>query len=206
MTDHQLSTRDLAGASDTEDSTEKQQPTGHGTDASLTRDRAAEPLGATETGDTEIQPAGYTGGQETRDTEMGPAGYTGGQETRGSETAEPLGGTGMADTEAQPTGYTGGQETGDTANNDEPLFPTDQRERFTDRWKEIQTSFVDQPREAVADADSLVADLMQRLAASFSQERERLEGQWDRGDDVSTEDLRVALTRYRSFFDRLLAA
>ena len=83
---------------------------------------------------------------------------------------------------------------------------TDRTEHFTNRWQEIQTSFVDQPRDAVAEADSLVADLMQRLAASFSQERERLEAQWDRGDDVSTEDLRVALTRYRSFFDRLLSA
>jgi hypothetical protein len=88
----------------------------------------------------------------------------------------------------------------------EPLFPSDQSDRFTARWQEVQTSFVDHPREAVADADALVADLMQRLAASFSQERERLETQWDRGDDVSTEDLRVALTRYRSFFDRLLQA
>ena len=87
----------------------------------------------------------------------------------------------------------------------EPLLPSDQTDRFTSRWQEIQTSFVDEPRDAVAEADALVADLMQRLAASFSQERERLEGQWDRGDDVSTEDLRVALTRYRSFFDRLLS-
>jgi len=88
----------------------------------------------------------------------------------------------------------------------EPLFAGDQRERFTSRWHDIQTSFVDQPRDSVAEADTLVADLMQRLAANFSQERERLEAQWDRGDDVSTEDLRVALTRYRSFFDRLLSA
>lgn len=88
----------------------------------------------------------------------------------------------------------------------EALLPDDQTERFTSRWQEIQTSFVDEPRNAVAEADALVADLMQRLAASFSQERERLENQWDRGDDVSTEDLRVALTRYRSFFERLLAA
>ena len=66
--------------------------------------------------------------------------------------------------------------------------------------------FVDEPRDSVAQADALVADLMQQLAASFSEERERLEKQWDSGDDVSTEDLRVALTRYRSFFDRLLSA
>lgn len=87
-----------------------------------------------------------------------------------------------------------------------PLLPDDQTERFTTRWEEIQASFVDEPRDSVAQADALVADLMQRLAAGFSAERERLEGQWDSGDDVSTEDLRVALTRYRSFFDRLLSA
>jgi hypothetical protein len=95
---------------------------------------------------------------------------------------------------------------GEAVGEDEPLLPEDQSERFTTRWGEIQASFVDQPRESVEQADALVADLMQRLAASFSNERERLEAQWDQGDDVSTEDLRVALTRYRSFFDRLLSA
>ena len=88
----------------------------------------------------------------------------------------------------------------------EPLLPSDQSERFTARWQEIQTSFVDEPRESVEQADTLVAELMQRLAASFADERTGLEAQWDRGDEVSTEDLRVALTRYRSFFERLLAA
>jgi hypothetical protein len=88
----------------------------------------------------------------------------------------------------------------------ESLLPTEQRDRFSARWGEIQGSFVDQPRESVEQADALVADLMQRLTARFANERERLEGHWDRGDDVSTEDLRVALTRYRSFFDRLLSA
>jgi len=87
-----------------------------------------------------------------------------------------------------------------------PLLPADQTQRFSQVWQEIQASFVDEPRASVEKADALVADLMQRLAAGFSAEREKLEGQWDRGDDVSTEDLRVALTRYRSFFDRLLAA
>jgi hypothetical protein len=59
----------------------------------------------------------------------------------------------------------------------EPLLPDDQSGRFTERWQEIQSSFVDEPRDAVAQADALVADLMQRLAASFSDERVRLEGQ-----------------------------
>ena len=87
-----------------------------------------------------------------------------------------------------------------------PLLPEDQTDRLAARWQEIQGSFVDQPRDSVEQADALVADLMQRLAAGFSEERERLERQWDQGDDVSTEDLRVALTHYRSFFDRLLSA
>ena len=88
----------------------------------------------------------------------------------------------------------------------EPLLPSDESESFTSRWHEIQTGFVDEPRGSVAQADALIAELMQQLATGFSQERQQLEAQWDRGDDVSTEDLRVALTRYRSFFDRLLSA
>ena len=87
-----------------------------------------------------------------------------------------------------------------------PLLSDDESDGFIKRWREIQVGFVDEPRDSVAQADTLVADLMQQLAASFSDERERLEKQWDSGDDVSTEDLRVALTRYRSFFDRLLSA
>jgi hypothetical protein len=73
------------------------------------------------------------------------------------------------------------------------------------RWDGIQTGFVDEPRGAVEQADALVAECMQRLADTFARERQGLEQQWSRGDDVSTEDLRVALRRYRSFFDRLLA-
>jgi len=88
----------------------------------------------------------------------------------------------------------------------EPLLPEDQSGQYAASWREIQTSFVDEPRSSVEKADALVAELMQKLATVFSSERERLEEQWDKGDDVSTEDLRVALTRYRSFFDRLLAA
>ena len=87
----------------------------------------------------------------------------------------------------------------------EPLLPQDQAERYRNEWQQIQAGFVDEPRKSVEEADRLVADLMQRLAAVFSDERERLEKQWDSGDDVSTEDLRVGLTRYRSFFDRLLS-
>jgi hypothetical protein len=87
-----------------------------------------------------------------------------------------------------------------------PLLADDATSDVRSRWEEIQGSFVDEPRRAVEEADSLVAELMQRLADSFAEERKGLEGQWDRGDEVSTEDLRIALQRYRSFFDRLLSA
>jgi hypothetical protein len=86
-----------------------------------------------------------------------------------------------------------------------PLFPGEELEGLRARWKEIQTAFVDEPRKAVEEADGLVASAMKRLAEVFAEERSRLEQQWDRGDSVSTEALRVALQRYRAFFDRLLS-
>jgi hypothetical protein len=85
------------------------------------------------------------------------------------------------------------------------LFPSSELETLRTRWKEVQTAFVDEPRKAVEQADGLVASAMKRLAEVFADERSKLEKQWDRGDSVSTEDLRVALQRYRSFFDRLLS-
>jgi hypothetical protein len=86
-----------------------------------------------------------------------------------------------------------------------PLFPTGEVESFRSRWVEVQTGFVDEPRHAVEQADGLVAEMMKRLATVFADERAKLEEQWSRGDDISTEDLRQALRRYRSFFDRLLS-
>jgi hypothetical protein len=85
-----------------------------------------------------------------------------------------------------------------------PLFSESEMGEFRSQWIKIQTGFVDEPRRTVEDADKLVAAVMQRLAEGFANERSSLEKQWDRGDNVSTEDLRVALQRYRSFFDRLL--
>jgi hypothetical protein len=85
-----------------------------------------------------------------------------------------------------------------------PLFSESEMGDFRSQWSKIQTGFVDEPRRTVEDADKLVAAVMQRLAEGFANERSGLEKQWDRGDNVSTEDLRVALQRYRSFFDRLL--
>ena len=85
-----------------------------------------------------------------------------------------------------------------------PLFAESEMADFRSQWSKVQIGFVDEPRHTVAEADKLVASVMQRLADGFAYERSGLEKQWDRGDNVSTEDLRLALQRYRSFFDRLL--
>jgi hypothetical protein len=87
----------------------------------------------------------------------------------------------------------------------EPLFVGNELGGFRQRWQDVQGSFVDDPRAAVRNADELVANVMTRLAEIFADERGKLEHEWDKGENVSTEDLRVALRRYRSFFDRLLA-
>jgi hypothetical protein len=86
----------------------------------------------------------------------------------------------------------------------EVLF-RDAGEDYRSRWHDIQAEFVDHPRDAVAEADGLVDEVMRELAHVFAEERQRLEAQWDKGEDADTEDLRVALTRYRSFFERLLS-
>jgi hypothetical protein len=93
------------------------------------------------------------------------------------------------------------------ANADEKtaLFSADEAKNLRSQWDAVQVGFVDEPRQAVEKADSLVAGAMKRLAEMFADERARLEGQWDRGDSVSTEELRVALQRYRAFFGRLLS-
>jgi hypothetical protein len=86
-----------------------------------------------------------------------------------------------------------------------PLFDTKESGDFKSQWQTIQAAFVDDPRRAVKEADSLVVQTMKRLAEIFADEREKLEAQWGSGEDVDTEALRVALQRYRSFFDRLLS-
>jgi hypothetical protein len=191
MTDHHLSTRDLATRSETDDpdnSLETQQPGDRTTDASPTA----------------RQDPGFESSEADASLTRDPAGSQP-ADTRSADTGtDPAGGDG--EQVGSVPDDTRMQDRPSTSSDRGPLFSNEQSERFTTRWQEIQTSFVDRPRDAVAEADGLVADLMQRLAASFSQERERLEAQWDSGDDVSTEDLRVALTRYRSFFDRLLSA
>lgn len=85
------------------------------------------------------------------------------------------------------------------------LLASDKADSFGKRWTDIQSNFVDEPQEAVRNADGLVSEVIQELSHRFAQERQGLEHQWSGGGDVSTEDLRMALRHYRDFFQRLLA-
>ncbi|MER8089057.1 hypothetical protein ACFVZR_29905 [Streptomyces sp. NPDC058316] len=98
----------------------------------------------------------------------------------------------------------GERRAAEPAEENEPLLGNEQ-EGFRARWQKIQGEFVDDPKNAVNAADQLVAETMQALATTFSEHKRGLEGQWQRGEQVATEDLRLALQQYRSFFNRLLS-
>jgi hypothetical protein len=87
----------------------------------------------------------------------------------------------------------------------EPIFAGTEASGYRTQWDAIQTGFVDEPRRAVEEADALVDLVIKRLSEVFADERATLEHQWGKGDEISTEDLRVALRKYRSFFERLLS-
>jgi hypothetical protein len=91
------------------------------------------------------------------------------------------------------------------SSSEKPLFAEDELSGFRSRWDDVQSGFVDDPRECVQKADGLVSDVVDQLTTGFSEARSRLEAQWARGEEASTEDLRRALKRYREFFQRLLA-
>ena len=94
----------------------------------------------------------------------------------------------------------------DTSRNaDQALFADGELSDLRSRWTDVQSTFVDDPRDCVQKADGLVADVVDRLTTGFAQARSGLEEQWSRGEEASTEDLRIALQRYRDFFERLLA-
>jgi hypothetical protein len=85
------------------------------------------------------------------------------------------------------------------------ILPREQYESLRSRWQAIQGSFIDEPQHSVEEADNLVGDLADRIRERFDEQRRELEAVWEKGEEVSTETLRVTLQRYRSFFERLLA-
>lgn len=96
-------------------------------------------------------------------------------------------------------------ESDTTETADVELMPRDRLDDFRTRWQQVQVEFVDQPRQAVQQAHDLVDEVVEQLTTSFTDQRNGLEGTWTRGENVSTEDLRLALQRYRTFFNRLLS-
>lgn len=104
-----------------------------------------------------------------------------------------------------PTTTETGPATSGAGAGAQALLASSDAEGFRARWTDVQAGFVDAPRQAVESADGLVAELMQHLAKTFADQRSGLERQWDRGDDVSTDDLRTVFQHYRSFFERLLS-
>lgn len=119
-----------------------------------------------------------------------------------TEQQEQTGQTGQTEHEEQAQQETRRDEEQD--GQDEALFADDEAQGLRSKWEDVQRGFVDEPREAVQKADDLVSDLVERLTKGFAETRSGLEEQWNKGEEASTEDLRVALTRYRAFFQRLL--
>ncbi len=163
-----------------------------GTQREVPVDTAAEPA------PEEASPAEQDARFDRRPADAGAQARDSGQATADGP-AEPQITATQGDADRAGGGADGLDETGS-------LLPEGEESDFQRRWEEIQTRFVDDPRQAVEDADALVAGVMQRIAEGFAQARDGLEGQWSRGEDVGTEELRVALQRYRAFFRRLLSA
>ena len=125
----------------------------------------------------------------------------------------PMGGTAAADSSMDET-IPSTTPVGESISHEAPistnagsstaLLDHEESEHLRTRWNEIQGNFVDEPRSAVQQADALVTEVIEKITQMFSNEHSSLEGQWKQGNDVSTEDLRKALQRYRSFFNRLV--
>jgi hypothetical protein len=106
--------------------------------------------------------------------------------------------------EAAPAATAGQRENAPSRN--QGLFQHSNESEYRDRWSAIQGRFVDEPKQAVQQADDLVKSVMEDLLATFASERKSLEKEWAQDGETSTEVLRVTFQRYRTFFDRLLAA
>ncbi|MER5484333.1 hypothetical protein ABT024_14085 [Streptomyces sp. NPDC002812] len=169
----------------------------------LTTEDLANPSGGQgdkEPGTAAVYPGEATGevpyGTERADDDGTPAGERDAADA-GTDAYEEAAGTSAV--AGAPSG-TSAAPLGDEA----PLLPESEAEGFRDQWARIQGGFVDDPRESVREADALVASVMQHLAGTFAERKGALEEQWQSGGEVATEDLRLALQRYRSFFNRLL--
>ncbi|CAN5353392.1 hypothetical protein BH09ACT8_BH09ACT8_31380 [soil metagenome] len=141
--------------------------------------------------------------QEVTEFTTAPADFTDGQSRTPQPEAEPT-----TDREPAPSiddARMPAAHSTESQPSDDALFADHDLSDLRSRWNEVQATFVDDPRDCVQKADGLVSDTVEQLTSSFSNARSRLEEQWSRGEEASTEELRLALKRYRDFFDRLLA-
>jgi hypothetical protein len=197
-----IGTEDLLGAgnpTETDRSTTDQTVTGEGY---AQHDTTVDAAGTGATADTRtepadtVDPADVSDPTETTRDAYGSAGAT-------TDRATTAGATTDSATDAT-TGSASRAPRQDNAEEGSALFADDDSERFRGRWHDVQSGFVDDPKQAVQDADALVAELMQTLASTFADRKHSLEGQWQQGGEAETEDLRLALRGYRSFFDQML--
>jgi hypothetical protein len=151
------------------------------------------------TSDTTSRPAADPSGTETESTTP-PA------DRPEADSAPTTGQAQRFDTPDAPTTAQAEPSASDPAATTEiSLFGATELSGFRSRWDDVQAAFVDDPRQCVQKADALVSEVVDQLTAGFSEARSRMEAQWARGEEASTEDLRLALKRYREFFQRLLA-
>jgi hypothetical protein len=210
--DERLSTRDIASGTSTDTEAERDRDTALADPVDATADDTAAVADERRDRDFDERTAGTGAGAvaagETppgRGPSPEPADAPGDTRAQTGAASEPTPGAAAAVDDRESARADAGAATGRETTDAEDAPLLEGADEFQVRWEKIQVRFVDEPRGAVEDADALVATVMQRLAEGFASERETLEAQWGRGEDISTEDLRVALQRYRSFFRRLLA-
>jgi hypothetical protein len=175
--------------SDKDDEQERSRTEGRDTDTRDRVDQGAIP----ETQDTRIEREGQ------RETGVGAG--AGGRR----ESAVGAGVSSSTDTSQQATSTSERRESESATGQGVSLLPQGEVETYRDKWTDVQTNFVDEPKKSVEEADNLVAEVIQKITNTFADERQRLEQRWSSGGKASTEDLRQALQLYRSFFNRLLS-
>jgi hypothetical protein len=179
-----------------------------GTPENTSPQAAEETVGGRVRGDAGVPPQREAGREEDGAAASGrtpdDSGTTQASAGEGTTRAAGEGTTRAAGEGAGETAGEGAAQTAGEGEGPAPLFGAEEGEGLRGHWEAVQAAFVDDPRAAVQQADALVVEVVEKLTSSFSSERSRLEAQWSEGEDVSTEDLRQSLRRYRSFFERLL--
>jgi len=204
MTTHDEQTNTTTTPTADDDSAARQEYSSPGTEPATAQPRqsaAAEPSSATMRTDPPTADDDSAARQEYSSAGTEPATA----QPRQSAAAEPSSATVRTDPPAaqtEPSTTATGISTDQSRTNS--LF-ADDTSGLRSRWDDVQAAFVDDPKECVQKADTLVAEVVEQLTNGFSEARSRLEAQWSRGEEASTEDLRLALKRYREFFQRLLS-